>query len=239
MGASNVAIVGASGGIGNALASRLAANQDNQLYCFSRSKPSLPLNNAKHFLLDYHSETSIKQAAENIEAIGGLDLVIVATGVLKSEDWQPEKTMKELNSEHLHHDFHINTVGPSLVAKHFLPLMNKNRRNVFAVLSARVGSISDNGLGGWHAYRASKAAVNMIIKCLSIEQAYKNKHSLIVGLHPGTVDTALSKPFQKRIPSESLFDATTAATNLLSVIDGLAPKDSGNTFAWDGKKIPF
>ena len=133
--------------------------------------------------------------------------------------------------------FGINTFGPGLVAKHFLPKMAREGRTVFAALSARVGSISDNGFGGWHAYRASKAALNMLIRNLAIEQARKNDQSICVGLHPGTVDTRLSAPFQGNVPDKQLFSPEQSAGYLLDVIDGLTASDTGRLFDWQGKEI--
>ena len=109
---------------------------------------------------------------------------------------------------------------------------------MFAALSARVGSIEDNRLGGWHSYRASKAALNMFIKCMAIEQSRTNKHSIVAGLHPGTVDSRLSKPFQRNVPAGGLFTPADAADKLFTVLEGLSPEDSGGVFAWDGSRIP-
>jgi NAD(P)-dependent dehydrogenase (short-subunit alcohol dehydrogenase family) len=129
----------------------------------------------------------------------------------------------------------VNAVGPALVAKHFLPLMPKQGRSVFAVLSARVGSISDNRLGGWYGYRASKAALNQLVRSLSIEDKRRYDRGIVVALHPGTVDTKLSRPFQQA--GRDLFQPDRAAVQLLDLIDGLRPADSGKLFAWDGSEI--
>ena len=142
-------------------------------------------------------------------------------------------------SENFEHLFQINTIGPALVAKYFLPKLNRNSRSVFAVLSARVGSIADNRLGGWYAYRASKAALNMIIKNASIEIARKNKQAIVVCLHPGTVDSLLSKPFQSNVPDGKLFSPEFSAGKLLSVVDNLSPDQSGGIVGWDGEPIPY
>ncbi|MEM8916473.1 MAG: C-factor, partial [Pseudomonadota bacterium] len=123
--------------------------------------------------------------------------------------------------------------------KHFLPLLARQRKAVFAPISARVGSISDNQLGGWHSYRASKAALNMVLKTLSIELAVKNPGAVCVGLHPGTVDTGLSEPFQRGVAEGKLFTPTKSARHLLTVLDGLGPEETGHSFAWDGQRIPF
>ena len=166
--------------------------------------------------------------------------MIVASGLLHDgAALQPEKTWRSLTAEGLQRAFAINTIGPALVAKHFLPLLAQERKAVFAALSARVGSIEDNHLGGWHAYRASKAALNMLIRTLAIELARRNDHALCVGLHPGTVDTGLSKPFQGYVAKGKLFTPARAAGQLLDVLDGLSPGHTGGLFAWDGQRIPY
>ncbi|MGC1469467.1 MAG: SDR family oxidoreductase [Sphingorhabdus sp.] len=152
---------------------------------------------------------------------------------------QPEKSLRALSTDAFEQAFAINTIGPALIGKHMLPRLPKDRRSVFAFLSARVGSISDNRLGGWHAYRASKAALNMIVRNLAIEMARTHPQAIIVALHPGTVDTELSSPFQRSVAPEKLFTAEYAAEQMLQVLGDLTPEDSGHLFAWDGEKIPF
>ncbi|HEX8470528.1 MAG TPA: SDR family NAD(P)-dependent oxidoreductase, partial [Brevundimonas sp.] len=187
--------------------------------------------------LDLEDEETIIAATARIAEGPPLTLVFVATGVLHDGE-EPERSYRTLNAEHMLRDYRVNTVGPALVAKHFLPLMPKDQRAVFAALSARVGSIGDNRLGGWHSYRASKAALNMILKNLSIEMARSHPLAIVAGLHPGTVATDLSAPFQKGVAPGKLFDAAYSAERLLAVLDGLSPKDSGGVFAWDGSRIP-
>ena len=126
-----------------------------------------------------------------------------------------------------------------MTAKYFVPLLRRDEKAVFAALSARVGSISDNRLGGWYAYRASKAALNMVLKTTAIEIGRRFKNQIIVGLHPGTVDTPLSKPFQANVPADKLFTPEFSAERLLTVIDGLTAADSGNLFDWAGERIEF
>ena len=135
--------------------------------------------------------------------------------------------------------FNVNTIGPALLAKHFLPAMRKTGKTVFVALSARVGSIADNRLGGWVSYRASKAALNMVVKTIAVEQARQRPESIVVSLHPGTVDTALSKPFSAGVSENSLFTPEYSAACLLKVIDGLNVTDSGGFFAWDGAGIEY
>jgi NAD(P)-dependent dehydrogenase (short-subunit alcohol dehydrogenase family) len=134
-------------------------------------------------------------------------------------------------------DRNAEALAPALLAKHLIPLMPKDQRAVFAALSARVGSIGDNRLGGWYSYRASKAALNMLLRCTAIEAKRRWPKLVVVGLHPGTVDTPLSQPFQARVPDGKLFTPEFSARSLLQVIDGLTPADSGNVYAWDGQLI--
>ena len=186
--------------------------------------------------LDLEDEATIAAAAARVAEGPPPTLVFVATGVLH-DGQEPERSYRTLGADHMLRDYRINTVGPALVAKHFLPLLPKDQRATFAALSARVGSIGDNRLGGWHSYRASKAALNMVLKNLSIEMARTHPLAVIAGLHPGTVATDLSAPFQKGVAPGKLFDADYSAERLLAVLDGLSPKDSGGVFAWDGARI--
>lgn len=234
------AVVGASGGIGAALVSQLVKNPAfEKIYALARSTTDFDHTGVTRQLLDFNSEASIQQAADQIRSEGPLDLVIVATGILHRDDIRPEKSMADIDAAQMAQVLSVNTIGPALVAKHFLPLLRPEARTVFAVLSARVGSIADNRLGGWLAYRASKAALNMVVKTLSVEQARKRPESLLVALHPGTVKTNLSQPFTSRVADDKLFSPERAADQLLQVIANLPDNASGGFFAWDGKAIPF
>ncbi|MDX1509590.1 MAG: SDR family NAD(P)-dependent oxidoreductase [Woeseiaceae bacterium] len=236
----NAVVVGASGGIGGALLSALERDDTyGQVFALARSAKGRSDSPSRWIECDILDESSIEQAFETVADSGPLGLVIVATGILHSANYMPEKRFADLSLETLQQVMNINAAGPALVAKHCLPLMASDRRNVFAALSARVGSIGDNRLGGWYAYRASKAALNMLLKTLSIEQARLNDETIIAGLHPGTVDTPLSKPFQRRVPDDELFPAEFAAGKLLSVLAGLKSEDSGKVYAWDGKPVPY
>lgn len=219
-------VIGASGGIGAALAEALA-EEGHDVVALARSF-------AGDHHLDLTDEASIAAAAASV---GAPELVLVTTGLLHEGERGPEKAMRELDPVWLARQYAINAIGPALVAKHFLPAMPRTGRTVFAVLSARVGSISDNKLGGWYGYRASKAALNQLIRSLSIEERRRNERSIVVALHPGTVDSALSKPFQAGVRAGSLFPPGRAAVQLLDVIEGLRPADSGKLFAWDGEEI--
>lgn len=241
-------IFGASGAIGHALTALVCARNFGEVHAGSRAGsragsgvPRAPLpEGAIPFAFDLRDEASIADAAAAIGRAGPLDLVIIATGVLHAKDgFQPEKSWREFSPEAFAYAFALNATGPALIAKHFLPLLAVNRRAILAALSARVGSISDNRLGGWASYRASKAALHQIIRTMSIELARKNPFAICVALHPGTVDSALSAPFQRALAPGKLFAPDVAASHLLDVLDRLAPGDSGHAFAWDGTRIPF
>lgn len=232
-------IFGASGGIGAALTQKLADRDDvDVVHAVSRSG-SVGGGKIVSHLADITDETALSAVAKAIRGRGVPDCVIAASGILSDGTaLTPEKSFRHQSMDAFERVFRINTFGPGLVAKHLLPIMPRDRHAVFAALSARVGSISDNGLGGWHAYRASKAALNMLIRNYAIEQARRSDHFICVGLHPGTVNTALSQPFQGNVPDEKLFTPDQAAQHLLSVIDGLMPADTGKVFDWAGEEIP-
>lgn len=236
-------VVGATGAIGSALVAALAKDDTfANVYATHRcdlSKLSSELQSQSVPVhLDLTDEPSIRSAASKCSATGRLQLIIVASGVLHDgQRLQPEKSWSTLNATDMERVFRINTIGPTLVAKHFLPLLDKDNRSVFAALSARVGSIKDNRLGGWYAYRSSKAGLNMMIKTLSIELRRKNPAGICIGLHPGTVDSDLSRPFQKNVAKENLFDPDRAARQLLYVAQHVEAQQSGDVLAWDGKPI--
>ena len=232
------AIIGASGGIGSALTHELAASGVySSISALSRSGQAPGGMAVKSAVIDILHEESIAAASEGV---GAVDLVIVASGMLSPPgSTGPEKSYRHQKADAFEQVFAVNTIGPALVAKHFLPKMPRKGRTVFAALSARVGSISDNRIGGWHAYRASKAALNMLVRNFAIEQSRRNPDSIVVSLHPGTVDTGLSKPFQANVPDAQLFTPTQSATMLINVINGLTPADTGGFFDWAGKPIDF
>jgi NAD(P)-dependent dehydrogenase (short-subunit alcohol dehydrogenase family) len=186
--------------------------------------------------VDPTDEASIARAAAALA--DPITLAIVTTGMLHDDQQRPERALKELDPANLARSFAINAIAPVMAAKHLVPLMPKNERAVFAILGARVGSIGDNRTGGWHSYRASKAALVMLVKTIAIETARTRPDAIVVALHPGTVDTAMSKPFQANVAPDNLFTAAQSADHLLKVIANLAPADSGGHFAWDGTRIP-
>ncbi len=237
------AIFGASGGIGAALCEALAADGVARIYAGSRAGTCPTKPGLIPFSFDLTDEASISAAAKQM-AGDSPDLIIVTTGVLTLPDGagenaiEPERSYRHLDAAAIEAAFRLNTIGPALIAKHMLPLLPREGRSVFAALSARVGSIGDNQIGGWHSYRASKAALNMLIRNFAIELARTHKQAVVAGLHPGTVDTALSKPFQRSLPEGQLTSAHGAATRMLTVLDGLGPQDSGGVFDWAGKRLP-
>ena len=226
-------VFGASGGIGAACTSILRTHpRMGHVYAASRSA-EVP------WRFELEDEASIAAVATAAGAEGPLDLVFVATGMLHSTDQQPEKSWRSLDPAAMARAFALNATGPALIAKHTLGLLRRDAKSVFACLSARVGSIEDNRLGGWHAYRASKAALNMLVRNFAIELRQRNPQAICVGLHPGTVDTRLSKPFQTAVAPGKLFTPSTSALALLRVVDQLTVADSGRLWAWDGQPIPF
>ncbi len=236
----NIAVIGASGGIGSAFVELLSLDAHvNRVYALSRTPVRSVGEPVEPHAIDITDESSIEKAVSAVTTDVELDLVIVASGVLHDHGIQPEKSMRTLSADNMSHAFAINTIGPALVAKHCLPRLRRNGKSVFAVLSARVGSIGDNRKGGWLSYRASKAALNMTIRTLAIEQQWRRPNSVVVALHPGTVDTELSKPFSANTAESALFTAEQSARYLLHVIDGLTPADSGGFFAWDGSQIEY
>ncbi len=238
-------VVGGAGGVGWALVCALAANLAyDRIIVLSRRFPAAwPANDLQDRLVwiaaDILDEDSLAAAAVRIAALGAPTLILIATGILHGEGLAPEKTMRTLNVEALSRVFLVNAVGPALVAKHLLPLTPRDQPSVLAALSARVGSIGDNQLGGWYGYRASKAALNMLIRTLAIEHRRTRPLGICVALHPGTVDTTLSAPFQTAVPDGRLFTAEQSAAALLAVVESLGPQANGGFYAWDGAPIPW
>lgn len=233
------AVIGAGGGIGSALCAALSEHPEVAVvHAFTRHTPLASLPKLINGVIDLEDEPSIAAAAALAGAEGPLDLVLVATGLLHDRIVQPEKRWESLDAGALAKLFAVNATGPALCARHFLPCLRRGTTTVFAALSARVGSISDNRAGGWYGYRASKAALNMLLKNFAVELARRNPHAVCVGLHPGTVDTGLSHPFRTNVPEGKLFTPALAASQLLTVCAGLNPASSGAVLAWDGSIIP-
>ena len=223
-------VVGSSGGIGSALHERLSAQ--------SRFGAVLGLGRRSSPPLDLTDEESIAGAARHVAGLGrDVRLIIDASGILHDDGLSPEKSWRDLDAAQMAKAFAVNAIGPALLMKHFLPLLPRQGRSVFATLSARVGSIGDNRLGGWYSYRASKAALNQFVRTAAIELGRRQPAALCVALHPGTVATSLSSPFVKAGLDVQTPDQ--AAGRLLDVIDRLPPGSSGGFFDHRGDPVPW
>ena len=231
-------VIGSSGGLGAAMldALRLDARYGKVLGLSRSSTPAL----------DYADEATLANSAKWVAAqcapqCGAqgmpLRLVIVATGFLHAEGTGPERSLSQLDAAYLQKVFLINAIGPALIAKHFAPLLAKEGAVTLAMVSAKVGSIGDNVLGGWLGYRASKAALNQVVKTASIELARRNKQTVCVAVHPGTVATKLSDPFSKN--GLNVRPADVAAAEILQVLHSLQPQDNGSFVSYDGKTLPW
>ena len=216
-------IIGASGGIGSAVANTLRAGNVSVTELSRRAHG-----------FDITNEDNVAAHLGGLD--GPFDLIFVATGALEIDGAEPEKTLKSVTAKAMTDQFLLNTVGPSLVLKHASRLLPRQGRSVFAALSARVGSIGDNRLGGWYSYRTAKAALNQMIHSASIELARTHKDLICVALHPGTVQTAFTRKYVGTHPS---VPATEAAQNLISVINGLDTSQTGKFFDWQGKEVPW
>jgi NAD(P)-dependent dehydrogenase (short-subunit alcohol dehydrogenase family) len=237
----SAAVFGASGGIGAAVADILLKDSNAERIYTGRRGPAAATGKVMPFAFDLTNEDSIAAAAAMIAGQGiALRLIFIATGILHDgEAVQPEKSYRQQSPENYARMFAVNAAGPALIGKHFLPLMPRSGRTIFAAVSAKVGSTSNNRLGGWHAYRASKAALNMIVRNFAVEQSRTNSEAFAVTLHPGTVDTTLSQPFQRGVPDGKLFTPQHSAASMLTVLAGLQEGDSGKLFAWDGSEISY
>ena len=234
-----ICVIGSSGGLGSAFVKNLEKRESvESVIALSRNKSNMCSSKIEEICIDIESEESIIRASKQIEQ-KKIDIIIVATGILQNSFLKAEKRISQIEPDAMNQIFKVNAVGPILVMKHFLPLMNPDRKTVFAFLSAKVGSITDNKLGGWASYRSSKAALNMLIKTASIEIKRSLPNCIAVSLHPGTVDTNLSKPYQRGVPMDKLFSPDYAVENLLKVIDNLTIADSGCFFSWNGEKLDY
>ena len=231
-----LALVVGAGGIGRQIAEDLASKENNLEVILCGRK-----NVFKNFWeLDIENENSLKDLKDKLSKSKlNLRLVLNSTGRLHSEKLNPEKRLQHVNKENLIESFSINAFAPILLAKTIEEFINKELEFNFASISARVGSITDNKTGGWYAYRAAKSAQNQLFKSLSIEWARKYPKAIITLLHPGTVNTNLSKPFHKFVPKDKLFSPQKTSSYLINILLQQKPTDSGKFIAWDGKEIPW
>lgn len=233
----NIVVVGAGGAIGSALVDYYL--QHTLCTVFALSRKPVSQKQAHYLPLDVGCEDSIIRAAATLKSAPPFDCLLVATGVLHNGEMRPEKALSQLQVDHFMESLRINTLGPALVMKHLLPLLDKHSASRCGLLSARVGSLADNRLGGWYSYRCAKAALNMLIRTTAVELGRSHKQSTIVGLHPGTVDSNLSQPFQRNVAPEKLFTPDFSAGCLADVLHSKTKADSGQIFAWDNSPIPF
>ncbi|WP_300036996.1 SDR family NAD(P)-dependent oxidoreductase [uncultured Roseobacter sp.] len=218
-----ILMIGASGGIGAALTAALRARGD-EVVTLSRSRDGLDVT-------DEASVAALVGAQQ-----GPFDLIFVATGALETDGAVPEKSVKSVTSKAMMGQFALNALGPALVLRHAADLLPRDRVAMVAVLSARVGSIGDNRMGGWISYRSAKAAVNQIVHTAAIELARSHRHSICVALHPGTVATPFTEKYLGRHPA---VPADEAAENLIRVMEGLTPAQTGGFYDWAGKEVPW
>lgn len=246
----NILIIGASRGIGLGFVTSLLQREENvNIYATYRQKETAQdlfqlqiqySDSLKLLQLDVTKEEQISNLAKSLKQdISDLHLVVNCVGILHQDNIKPEKSLRHINSENLLSYFQINSITSVLLAKHLLPFFRHSQKNVFAAISAKVGSIGDNYLGGWYGYRASKTALNMFMKTVSIEYKRTCPQTVVVVLHPGTTDTDLSKPFQKNVPPEKLFSVERTVNQLLNIIDNLTENDTGKFFSWDGSHLPW
>ena len=233
-----VVITGGSGGIGSAFVHRLAGrpNVETVTATYHRHRPAAEHPKVIWHQVDLSDESAIRAWAAQIDEV---DWLINAAGILHTSTQGPEKTVRHIDPEFFLHSMTINTVPTLLLAKHLHTRFRHGRPAIFAAVSARVGSIEDNRLGGWFSYRASKAALNMCLKTLAIEWRRTLPNVSVAALHPGTTDTALSKPFQHNVPREQLFAPAQSVDYMLTVLDGLEPGESGQFLAFDGERLPW
>lgn len=233
----NILVFGASGAIGKALISHCREQYPTaKIVAVTRAEVE-KMSSVEYHIVDFFDEDALAALSKLLSEHGKFDLMINAIGILHDNQVQPEKSLKDLSADKLQHVFNINTVIPALLFKHFSILLSKESSSIFAMLSARVGSIADNKLGGWYSYRASKAALNMIVKNTAIEIGRFNKQAIIVGVHPGTVNSNLSSPFQNHVPEHKLFQPDFAASKIIEVLSDLTAVSSGKCFAWDAKEV--
>lgn len=253
----NILIVGASRGIGLGFVKQFLQKPNSfnsqfnlqQLYATYRHPDSaqelLVLSKQERdrltcLSMDITDESSIIAGIEQIQQkTNQLHLVIYCVGILHDGVLQPEKSLRQITAENLIRYFQVNSIGAVLLAKQIMPLLRHSESSLFAAISAKVGSISDNQLGGWYGYRASKAALNMFLKTISLEYSRRCPKTIVVALHPGTTDTNLSQPFQKNVLPEKLFSVEQTVNQLLNVMADLELKNSGEFFSWDGKNLPW
>ncbi|CAK1996514.1 SDR family oxidoreductase [Vibrio crassostreae] len=239
----HILVVGGSGGIGFAVVKRLLSELSRFDFLdvhvdatFHSQQPELENSRLNWHKVDATKEADIKRLSSEFEQ---LDWLINCVGMLHTPDLGPEKNLASIDPEFFLKNISVNTLPSLLLAKYFTPVLKTSDNPKFAVVSAKVGSISDNRLGGWYSYRSSKAALNMFIKTMSIEWQRTIKKGTVLALHPGTTDTALSKPFQTNVPDGKLFESSYVAHQLVDIIRTATPDNSGHFYAYDGEQLSW
>ncbi|MGM0907252.1 MAG: SDR family NAD(P)-dependent oxidoreductase [Pseudomonadota bacterium] len=236
-------VLGAGGGLGHALTLELQ-NQfpDEEIIALSRQPPTglFDSSNITYFQIEDYSEDLLSGWASDFKSDGKqLTGVISAIGMLHDEETFPEKKLADITADNLTKLFSVNAIKPLLALKAFLPILDRKNTRFWVQLSAKVGSIEDNYLGGWYAYRSSKAALNMLLKTASVELKRTHKKLAVAAIHPGTTDTDLSKPFQQRISADKLYSPELSAERIVEVVKNLKPEQSGGLWHWDGSALPY
>lgn len=236
-------LIGAgNGGIGQGLIKAILEQYpEAELTATYRNQKPTHLSPDIHWIqADLTDQESVEQLASNVSQI---DWLINCAGFLHHHTHDgfqgPEKSIRQFEPDFFLHNIQHNTLPTLLLAQHFSSALKKSTRGIFAAVSAKVGSIEDNQLGGWYSYRASKAALNMALKTLSIEWQRSHKNLCVSALHPGTTDTGLSEPFQKNVPKGKLFTPEQTGHYLLNVLEQLTPDQTGSFFSWNGEKLPW
>lgn len=239
----HILVIGGSGGIGFAVVKHLLSELSRFDFLdvhvdatYHSQQPDLEDHRLHWHQVDATSEVDIKELSTQFER---LDWLINCVGMLHTPDLGPEKNLSSIDPEFFLKNISVNTLPSLLLAKHFTPILKASDNPKFAVVSAKVGSISDNRLGGWYSYRSSKAALNMFIKTMSIEWQRTLKKGTVLALHPGTTDTALSKPFQNNVPQGKLFESSYVAHQLVDIIRTATPEQSGHFYAYDGEQLTW
>ncbi|KPM01530.1 SDR family oxidoreductase [Vibrio splendidus] len=239
----HILVVGGSGGIGFAVVKHLLSELSRFDFLdvhvdatYHSQQPELENSRLNWHKVDATNEADIEQLSKQFEK---LDWLINCVGMLHTSELGPEKNLSSIDPEFFLKNISVNTLPSLLLAKHFTPILRTSDNPKFAVVSAKVGSISDNRLGGWYSYRSSKAALNMFIKTMSIEWQRTIKKGTVLALHPGTTDTALSKPFQTNVPEGKLFESSYVAHQLVDIIRTATPDKSGHFYAYDGEQLKW
>lgn len=231
----HILVVGAGGGLGNALVTHYL-NQGALVTAWSRREAPFMHDNLQWRVVEGYAPEQLEAETEQLTELDG---VISTLGMLHNDDFMPEKHLGAVNAAQLRHSFEVNAILPILLLEHLLPKLPRKQPAFWVQLSAKVGSITDNHLGGWYSYRASKAALNMLLKTASIELGRSHKQLVIAAVHPGTTDTELSAPFQERLPADKLYTPEQSAQRIAQVIENLTTEQSGKLLHWDGTELPY